>query len=94
MHANWLCTISKLAFLDAEEQLLNSTVTQYEQAWNDQEPVRRRHCFRCGSPTSRDSTGTTRAQAIDVGVARAQYEHAVAVLIGKPPASFSLAPLP
>src|SRR5258706_250006 len=37
---------------------------------------------------------TTRAQAIDIGVARAQYEHAVAVLIGKPPASFSLAPIP
>jgi NodT family efflux transporter outer membrane factor (OMF) lipoprotein len=28
---------------------------------------------------------TTRAQAIDVGVLRAQYEHAVAILIGKPP---------
>jgi NodT family efflux transporter outer membrane factor (OMF) lipoprotein len=37
---------------------------------------------------------TTRAQAIDVGVARAQYEHAVAILIGKPPAEFSLPPLP
>jgi NodT family efflux transporter outer membrane factor (OMF) lipoprotein len=31
---------------------------------------------------------------VDVGVARAQYEHAVAVLIGKPPAGFSLPPLP
>ena len=29
-----------------------------------------------------------------MGVARAQFEHAVAVLIGKPPASFSLPPLP
>jgi NodT family efflux transporter outer membrane factor (OMF) lipoprotein len=32
--------------------------------------------------------------AIDVGVLRAQYEHAVAILIGKPPAEFSLPPLP
>jgi NodT family efflux transporter outer membrane factor (OMF) lipoprotein len=31
---------------------------------------------------------------IDVGTARSQYEHAVAVLIGKPPADFTLAPLP
>jgi NodT family efflux transporter outer membrane factor (OMF) lipoprotein len=33
---------------------------------------------------------TTRAQAIDVGVNRASFEHAIAVLIGKPPAQFSL----
>jgi NodT family efflux transporter outer membrane factor (OMF) lipoprotein len=37
---------------------------------------------------------TTRAAAIDVGVLRAQFEHAVAILIGKPPAEFNLAPLP
>jgi hypothetical protein len=37
---------------------------------------------------------TTRAQLVDLGVARAQYEHAAAVLLGKPPADFSLPPLP
>jgi outer membrane protein TolC len=37
---------------------------------------------------------TVRAAAIDVGVLRAQYEHAVAILIGKPPVEFSLPPLP
>jgi NodT family efflux transporter outer membrane factor (OMF) lipoprotein len=33
---------------------------------------------------------TVLTQATDVGVARAQYEHAIAVLIGKPPAALSI----
>jgi NodT family efflux transporter outer membrane factor (OMF) lipoprotein len=33
---------------------------------------------------------TATAQATDLGVSRAQYEHAIATLIGKPPAEFSL----
>ena len=37
---------------------------------------------------------STRAQAINVGAARAQLEHAIAVLIGKPPAEFAIAPAP
>ncbi len=37
---------------------------------------------------------TTEAQSINVGVQRAQFEHAIAVLIGQPPALFSLAPVP
>src|ERR1700751_3846173 len=35
---------------------------------------------------------STQAQAIAVGVPRAQLEHAIAVLIGKPPAEFSIPP--
>jgi NodT family efflux transporter outer membrane factor (OMF) lipoprotein len=37
---------------------------------------------------------STQAQAIDIGVQRAQLEHAIAVLIGRPPAEFTLRPEP
>jgi NodT family efflux transporter outer membrane factor (OMF) lipoprotein len=37
---------------------------------------------------------TTRVQDTDVTVARAQFEHAIAILIGKPPAELSLAATP
>ncbi|HVP52009.1 MAG TPA: efflux transporter outer membrane subunit [Terriglobales bacterium] len=36
---------------------------------------------------------TTRAQLIDVGVQRAQAEHAIAILIGKPPAELTIPPM-
>jgi NodT family efflux transporter outer membrane factor (OMF) lipoprotein len=35
---------------------------------------------------------TTKAQAIDLGVQRAQLEHAIAILMGKPPATVSIPP--
>jgi len=37
---------------------------------------------------------STQAQAIDARVQRAQLEHAIAVLIGKPPSEFSIKPAP
>jgi len=81
--------------LDAEDELLNSTVTQYEKAL---ELIESRYAGGLASDVevqqARTQLETTRAQAIDVGVARAQYEHAVAILIGKPPAEFNLPPLP
>ena len=95
MHTQLALFYYQARILDAEERLLNSTVTQYEQAL---ELIESR--FEGGIDSelqvqqARTQLETTRAQAIDVGVARAQYEHAVAVLMGKPPASFNLAPLP
>jgi NodT family efflux transporter outer membrane factor (OMF) lipoprotein len=95
MHAQLALDYFQARMLDAEEQLLNSTVKQYEQAL---ELIENRFAGGLASDLevqqARTQLETTRAQAIDVGVARAQFEHAVAVLIGKPPASYSLAPLP
>jgi len=42
---------------------------------------------------ARTQLATTRAQAIAVGVLRAQLEHAIAVLIGKPPADLTIPPV-
>ena len=57
MHAQVALFYFQARVLDAEEQLLNSTVTQYEQALGiDSEPVCRRHCFRFGSPAGNNST--------------------------------------
>jgi NodT family efflux transporter outer membrane factor (OMF) lipoprotein len=95
VHSQLALSYFQARVLDAEEQLLNSTVTQYEQAL---ELIKTRFAGGIASDVevqqAETQLETTRAQATDVGVARAQYEHAVAVLIGKPPASFSLVPLP
>lgn len=95
MHADLAVDYFQARSLDAEEQLLNSTVTQYEQALQLTESR-----FQGGIASeveveqAKTILQTTRAQAIDVAVLRAQYEHAVAILVGKPPAEFSLPPLP
>jgi NodT family efflux transporter outer membrane factor (OMF) lipoprotein len=95
MHADLAIDYFLARSLDAEEQLLNSTVTQYEQAL---ELIQSRFAGGIASEVEVQQASTqletTRAEAIDVGVARAQYEHAIAILIGKPPAEFGLPPLP
>ncbi len=41
---------------------------------------------------ARTQLDTTRVQDTDIEVMRSQYEHAIAILIGKPPAEFAIAP--
>jgi NodT family efflux transporter outer membrane factor (OMF) lipoprotein len=82
----------ELRGLDTQQRLLDNTVQQYEQ-YLDLTKTR----FTGGVATDSDvelaqtQLDQTRAQAIDVGVARAQYEHAIATLTGVPASSFSLA---
>jgi NodT family efflux transporter outer membrane factor (OMF) lipoprotein len=95
MHADLAIDYFQARSLDAQEQLLNSTVTQYEQALElNQSRFEGGIASDVDVEQARTQLQTTRAAAIDVGVLRAQYEHAVAILIGKPPAEFSLPPLP
>ncbi len=85
----------ELRSADAQRQLLDDTVKAYTDAL--QLTV---HRFEGGAAPKSDvaqaqtQLDATRVQATDVGVQRAAFEHAIAVLTGQPPASFSLAPLP
>jgi NodT family efflux transporter outer membrane factor (OMF) lipoprotein len=95
MHATLAIDYFAARSLDAEQELLQDTVAQYQQAFDLNKD---RYRGGLGSEVEVEQAKTilqtTRAQLVDVGVARAQYEHAVAVLLGKPPADFSLPPLP
>lgn len=77
--------------LDGDADLLERTVAAYEQSL---ELTRER--FAVGVASGADvaqaqaQLETARAQLIDVGVGRAQFEHAIAVLMGQPPAAFTL----
>jgi NodT family efflux transporter outer membrane factor (OMF) lipoprotein len=80
---------------DAQEKLLNDTVTSYEEAYRITS-----NRFEGGvAPKSDVDQAQTqleaaRVQARDITLQRAQFEHAIAVLLGKPPASFTLSGAP
>jgi NodT family efflux transporter outer membrane factor (OMF) lipoprotein len=95
MHAALAVDYFAARTLDAEEKLLHDTVRQYEQALQlNEDRYQGGLASEVDVEQARTILETTRAQLIDVGVARSQYEHAAAVLVGKAPADFSLPPLP
>lgn len=95
LHATLAVDYFAARTLDTEQKLLQDTVAQYGQAFQLNED---RYQGGLGSEVEVEQAKTilqtTRAQLVDVGVARTQYEHAVAVLVGKAPADFTLPPLP
>jgi NodT family efflux transporter outer membrane factor (OMF) lipoprotein len=70
------------ASVDAFTQALQITKNQYSAGVAAQTDV----------VTAETQLEQTRAQAIAVGVQRAQFEHAIAALIGQPPAEFAISP--
>jgi NodT family efflux transporter outer membrane factor (OMF) lipoprotein len=95
LHAELAGDYFQLRGLDAQKQLLDSTVQSFEKALDLTESR-----FHGGLSSAVDVAQartileTTRAEAIDVGVQRAAFEHAIAVLVGKPASQFSLPPIP
>jgi NodT family efflux transporter outer membrane factor (OMF) lipoprotein len=80
---------------DAQEKLLNDTVKYYEEAYRITN-----NRFEGGvAPKSDVDQAQTqleaaRVQARDITLQRAQFEHAIAILLGQPPASFTLTDVP
>ena len=83
--------------LDSEYDLLDTTVKSYQEYLTlTRNRFAERNCLRPGRRAGgRSQVYTTQAAARsgDLGVLRAQYEHAIAVLTGKPPSELTV-PLP
>src|ERR1700691_1336897 len=95
LHAELAIDYFELRSADTQKQILDNTVKAYTDAYQLTETR-----FEGGaSPRSDVAQAKTQledaqVQDTDVTVQRAAYEHAIAVLMGKPPAEFSLAAAP
>ncbi|MGP8152762.1 MAG: efflux transporter outer membrane subunit [Smithella sp.] len=93
MQAELASDYFQLRTLDAQKKTLGDSVAAYSKALElTQNRYKATVAAKADVVAAQTQLETTQAQAIDVGVQRAQYEHAIAVLMGKPPADFSLAP--
>jgi NodT family efflux transporter outer membrane factor (OMF) lipoprotein len=95
LHAELAIDYFDLRSADAQCRLLADTVKAYQNALQ----LTQDRYEGGASPLSdvsqaRTQLETAQVQATDLNIMRAAYEHAIATLIGKPPASFSLPPEP
>ena len=85
----------EMRYQDSLQTLLNQFVVFYEQS---EQITRNSTAAGVSAPSdllqAETQTATTRADAVQVGILRAQYEHAIAVLTGRPPADLDLSPAP
>jgi NodT family efflux transporter outer membrane factor (OMF) lipoprotein len=82
----------QLRVLDAQKQLLDASALAYQESLKLTQ-VQQDTGLASGQDIEQAETqlDLTRAQATDLGIQRAQLEHAIAMLLGKPASSFSIA---
>ena len=95
LHAELAVDYFDLRSADAQSKLLRDTVKVFQSALQLTEDRYNGGASPLSDVTqARTQLQAAQVQATDVDIQRAMYEHAIAVLIGKPPAVFTLAPDP
>lgn len=83
----------ELRLVDENKHLLEETVTAYRRSLEiTQNQYNAGIVAKTDVITAQTQLEGAQSQLIGLGVQRAQLEHAIAVLVGKPPAEFSIAP--
>jgi NodT family efflux transporter outer membrane factor (OMF) lipoprotein len=95
LHAELAINYFNLRSADAQKKLLDETVKAYQEALQ----LTQDRYDGGASPLSdvaqaRTQLQTAQVQNTEIDIQRAQYEHAIAVLIGTPPAELTIAPSP
>lgn len=91
LHAELAVDYFELRSLDAQKHLLDETMVAYQRALDlTQNRFDGGLSSRAEVAQARTQLETTRAQDIGVGVERATFEHAIAVLMGRTPESLQL----
>jgi NodT family efflux transporter outer membrane factor (OMF) lipoprotein len=95
LHAELAIDYFDLRSADAQRKLLDDTVKAFQSALQLTEDRYNGGASPLSDVTqARTQLQVVEVQATDVDIQRAMYEHAIAVLIGKPPAMFTLSPDP
>jgi NodT family efflux transporter outer membrane factor (OMF) lipoprotein len=95
LHAELAIDYFGLRSADAQEKLLDDTVKAYKDAVQlTQDRFEGGAAPQSDLAQARTQLDQARVQRTDIEARRTQYEHAIAVLIGKPPAELTLPPVP